>query len=157
MKTMEERFWSKVQIGDGCWEWTGALNSAGYGNLRTNGKNFSAHRMSYHMHYGVHPGEMFVCHRCDNRRCVRPSHLFLGTAADNTRDMDQKGRGRLRGERNGYSSMSTEDIPYIREWARQGFSQAKIAKAFSVHRETIGCILRGHTWRSVPDRPWEAA
>lgn len=91
----EARFWRKVdQTGD-CWVWSGAVSDKGYGSMGgPDGVTLLVHRFSWEIHYGPIPPGMFVCHRCDNRPCVRPEHLFLGTAKDNTRDMMAKGRNR---------------------------------------------------------------
>ena len=96
------RFWSKVQKGATCWGWTGAVAN-GYGQFNQYGPNSSpvrAHRFSWEFHYGKIPDGLWVLHHCDNPPCVRPEHLFLGTAADNSQDMVTKGRGPL-GDRNG--------------------------------------------------------
>jgi hypothetical protein len=89
-----ERFWSKVQKSDGCWLWTDAPFGFGYGRMRVNGRNIPAHRLSAMIHFGMFDRRLYVLHHCDTPLCVRPEHLYLGTAADNVRDKMQRGRHR---------------------------------------------------------------
>lgn len=89
----EERFWRKVEKGPGCWLWKASLRNR-YGQFGVKpGYIEFAHRFSYELKYGAVPKGLFVCHSCDNKICVNPKHLFLGTALDNNRDCWNKGRG----------------------------------------------------------------
>jgi hypothetical protein len=87
------RFWAYVERGPGCWRWTGPATPSGYGKMRVSAQTVSAHRLAWRLVHGEEAPNL-VCHKCDNKACVRPSHLFSGTHTDNMRDMVAKGRGR---------------------------------------------------------------
>lgn len=86
------RFKSRVVESEGCWIWVGSVGSRGYGQMRCNRKQKTAHRLAWELANGEIPTGLHVCHRCDNKLCVRVDHLFVGTAADNMHDRDRKGR-----------------------------------------------------------------
>lgn len=99
-KSPEERLWDGISKAPGqgpggdCWEWQNHTIASGYGSLFVGGKNTLAHRFAYELASGSIPDGLFVCHRCDNRKCCNPAHLFLGTNSDNMLDMYRKGRHR---------------------------------------------------------------
>jgi len=86
-------FWTKIELSDNqCWLWTGAKDKDGYGLFKINRIMRRAHRLMYEAFYGTFNKKLLVCHTCDNPSCVRPKHLFLGTAKDNNNDAVRKGR-----------------------------------------------------------------
>lgn len=154
--TLEHRLWSRVTKTDECWTWTGSQRGKGYGQIKLAGrKSTTAHRASWLVHHGNIPDGMCVLHKCDNRLCVRPDHLFLGTKADNNADMVRKGRNSYGvlaryGEAVPNSKLTIGDIPQIRALHKRGFSYPNIAKRFGVGATTIRSVITGNTWASVP-------
>lgn len=142
------KFWSRVNFSDGCWEWTAGRSKNGYGSITVWKRQVEAsHRISWMMHRGD-PGNLYVLHKCDNKRCVRPSHLFLGTHDDNMRDRSKKGRD-LRGESHPSSKLTLLDIHNIFRLRDEGVSIRTIADAVGVHSQTISDVLLGKSWSHV--------
>jgi len=147
-----ERFHEKWKINadNGCWEWTGAVAGRGYGEMKipmTRRQEY-AHRISYMIHYGEIPNGVLVCHTCDNPKCVKPSHLFLGTSKDNLQDMKEKDR-HLRGERNKMAKLTDEKVRAMHFLHGQGLSTGKIAKGFKVSQSTVHKIIAGKAWEHI--------
>jgi hypothetical protein len=86
------RFWAHVSRTDGCWEWQSATDIGGYGVIRHGGEQWKAHRLAYVLEHGALPEDRIVCHHCDNRRCVRPDHLYAGTYSDNNSETVRRAR-----------------------------------------------------------------
>jgi len=153
-----DRFWSRVVKSDGCWMWMSPPPKNGYGRISVNGRLWSVHRLSYQMHFGDIPAGLFVCHHCDNRRCVRPDHLFLGTSLDNVRDMIAKGRSRHPnppphpGELHGQARLTASQVIEMRRaYAAGEGSYAQMAARFGVHPQTVASIIQGKRWRHLLD------
>jgi len=133
----------------GCWLWTGAINSSGYGNVRYNGKVDGAHRISYLLYKGPIVHNLNVLHTCDNPCCVNPDHLFLGTAKDNVLDCKSKGRLNRIGPKgeNQHMAVLTEDLV---RWIRtRPMSYRKMARYLHVNKNTIQDVLMWRTWKHV--------
>jgi hypothetical protein len=147
-KTVEQRFGEKADKSGDCWIWIASKMGKGYGGFWYKGRFQRAHRVSWQLHFGEIPAGMFVCHHCDNPLCVNPSHLFLGTNADNVKDCRAKGR-HINGERNGRAKLSHHDIPIIQELAKFGFTQKYLSKHFGVSRQNIASIIYRKTWKHI--------
>lgn len=144
------RFWSKVnQRSDSeCWRWTGAIVSNGYGQIRIKNKNYQAHRISYYIHHKEDPGELLVCHECNNKLCVNPEHLFLGTHQENIQHAFDTNIICQRGILNGCSQLLESNVREIKQ-LQNIISQRKIAKLFCVSHGTISAIFSGRSWTHV--------
>lgn len=157
-----ERFWSRVRRGgsDECWEWSGYKKGGGYGGVDlpralrygTHGKTY-AHRVSWMLARGAIPGGLKVCHTCDNRPCCNPRHFFLGTDADNLRDMRDKGRGvlppRLLGEAHARAVATEAQVREIRQRVAAGERQTDVARSLGLKASTVHLIWKRRVWRHV--------
>lgn len=144
-----ESFWSRATRGDGCWEWQGGRDRDGYGKVSYKKKDHQAHRLAWELTYGAPPADQCVCHRCDNRRCVRPDHLFLGSHRDNYLDAISKGRpmSKLRsGGQHHKSKISVEKARQIKARVAAGESQKSIAADMGVSTQTVFIVLSGKHW-----------
>lgn len=151
MKSAEERFWSKVVKGEGCWLWRGSLNNKGYGlfNLSREAGLVLAHRHSYAESRGPIPEGLLVMHSCDEPRCVRPEHLALGTIADNQADMARKGRAGQRGEKSSQAKLTEQSVREIRAAVDGGEPAPIVAQRYGVTRGLVSGVARRVRWRHV--------
>ena len=145
---LADRFWSKVDKSADCWVWTAHRDHNGYGRFQIDDYPRIAHRIAWELSYGLIPNGLWVLHRCDNPPCVRPEHLFLGTAADNYLDARSKNRMPL-GESHPSSRLKLVQVMEIRRLGLKGLSQRQIASQFGVAQPTVGKILRREKWAHV--------
>lgn len=148
------RFREKVNKTEGCWLWTAGVNRQGYGlfNRATKpSKCVLAHRYSYELAHGPLAQSACVLHRCDNPRCVRPDHLFLGTRTDNADDKVAKGRQRgPKGERHPKAKVTEAVVRSIRrDFAAGGVSKSELARRYKLANRTAHAIISGETWAHI--------
>lgn len=146
-----ERLMAKiVKAPNGCWEWTGYIGTSGYGSFLLHGRNYNAHRAMWITIHGEEPPpEIKVCHTCDNRICVNPDHLFLGTPQDNSDDMVSKRRQPL-GTRNGRAKLTDDAVRAIRRRYNEGDCSIRdLASEYNATKSMIHDVVSGRTWRHV--------
>lgn len=151
--TLTERLKSKMSLptNSGCIEWMGAIATSGYGaiNICESGSKYkhntvyNAHRISYELFIGVIPDGLLVLHKCDNRKCVNPDHLFVGNQKENMSDMITKGRAIHIGK------LNADKVKEIKERIRNGSKNADIAREFTITQQTICDIKKGRSWRYI--------
>ena len=146
--SLDVRFFSKVKKTKGCWTWIASCrNKSGYGQFKFRGTMYLAHRVSYILHVGEIPNGKLVCHTCDNRLCVNPKHLFLGTVLTNNHDCISKGRDvHARGEANGRNKLSNSDVRLIRASDK---SDMDLAKLLGVSKSHVGNIRSRRCWKHI--------
>jgi hypothetical protein len=142
------RFLQYADRGPGCWTWNGTVAVAGYGVLSFNKKIIYAHRLAWKMYRGVIPPGMYVCHTCDNRVCVNPMHLFLGTHLDNMRDKITKKRT-PRGSQHHAAKLTDAAVREIKRRLSAGEVQSRLAEEFGVRPMCISATKHGKAWVHV--------
>lgn len=142
----------------GCWEWNGNAREDGYCRTTYRSKNWYVHRLSYSSFVGEIPAGYDVCHRCDNRKCCNPAHLFIGSRKNNMDDAKSKGRISAgekhsvlvpKGEKSHFSKLTEDEVQRIREMAANGHTTREIASLFNVSPDNIRRIKRNNTWRHL--------
>lgn len=154
-KNLENRFWEKASIGfsDECWPWAGRVSEQGYGVFDYQGRPQIASRISYWLATGVEPGDLDVCHSCDNPPCVNPKHLWLGTASDNMKDASSKGRvtGAInprKGRDVNTCRLEEEEVRHVR---RSTLSRKELATLYGVSSNAIRLIQLRVNWGWLDD------
>lgn len=149
-KKIVDRFWAQVDMGMGCWNWKGSPSGNGYGELQLAGsrKKVRAHRFSWELHFAPIPNGLFVCHRCDNRMCVNPAHLFLGTQEDNMRDAASKLR-MPHGEGQHLAKLNDVSVALIRRRHSAGESLAALAVEYGVTKQAVWHVVHRKTWKHI--------
>lgn len=136
----------------GCWIWTGRQSSDGYGKLHSESNHgfVFAHRYSYYLTYGDFDHSLLVCHTCDNRFCVNPQHLYLGTVQDNNADRERRNRRNPVGLKNGRSVLTPSDVIAIRKaFSERSATRRMLANEFGVTYCTITSVVMGITWNHL--------
>ncbi len=149
---IEKRLWDGVKIGSKseCWNWTKSVDGGGYGVIRESPVIHKTHRLSWFIAHGKIPKGLQVCHHCDNRRCVNPNHLFLGTYYDNMDDAIRKGRQPIiKGSGHLNAKLKEEDIPKIRHLYSVGVFQVVLADRYGVGQDVISRIVNRKAWQHI--------
>jgi hypothetical protein len=142
-------FFDNLRSNGDCREYVGYCGKNGYCYVKIDGKNFLAHRLAYFLKHGNIPKGLHVLHKCDNRVCCEPEHLFVGTALDNMLDKKSKGR-QARGKTHGMQRISESSIRIIRDVYFDGFvSQRKIAEIYGVSQAAIYHIIKRKNWKHI--------
>lgn len=168
----EDLFWQKVSKAPhpkGCWEWAASRDESGYGRFGIGGCRWDrAHRVSWKFHFGAITKGKFVLHTCDNPKCVRPDHLYLGSKKNNAQDRETRGRGnhatgvrhgrythpgQTAGARNGRAKLDEQQVSeLLKKHFKQGRQKADLAREYNLSKTTVGYIVSGKLWPNVEGR-----
>jgi hypothetical protein len=148
MKSIIEHRFVQPEPNSGCWLWGGCRMRNGYGLIGYGGRNYLAHRLSWLFANGTLPDDLLVMHKCNNRACVNPDHLELGTHKDNAEYMVKCLRG-SQGEKSHSARFTVKDVIAIRQRHAGGTSCYRMAREFGCEDETIRKIVLKRTWRHV--------
>lgn len=148
MRSLADRFWACVTKSDNCWEWGATILDSGYGQVWAWGKRRRAHRVSWQLVHASPLGDNdLVLHRCDNRKCVRPEHLYVGTHEENMRDRSERDRvHRPKGIAHPSAKLTEDDVRVIRTLPA---TQRALAEKFGVSQATISLIRQRKHWGHV--------
>lgn len=153
---IDVRFWKFVNKTDSCWLWTGAKMHFGYGAINSGGhygRALRAHRVSWEIHNGPIPADLFVLHHCDVPSCVNPKHLFLGDDLANNRDMTRKGRRndsiKAKGTRHWGAKLLDIDITEIRQQRSSGMGLRSLSERHGVSMGQISRIALKQSWKHI--------
>jgi hypothetical protein len=145
---IEDKLKANVDKIESCWVWNKSTASSGYGQIKVGNRRWSTHRLSYTLFKGCIPKGMLVCHTCDNKRCVNPEHLYLGTHVDNNQDAHDRNRQPCREGylATGVVKLSKEDAYTIKY---SGISSKQLEKAFDINQSQVSRIRNGKTWKNI--------
>ncbi len=147
-KFNSESFWSNVKKQGDCLLWKGSTFQSGYGRVGIDYKSKRAHRVAFEYTYGAIPEGLVVCHKCDVRLCVNPSHLFLGTVLDNVEDKMNKNR-QAKGESMGRAKLTNTQVINLRKLHSAGIDANKLAKRFKVTTNHVHDIVSKRSWKHL--------
>lgn len=144
---LHSAYLARVVTRAGCWAWTGSKYGPGYGKLSfASGRHIAAHRYAFAKATGIEPGDLHVCHSCDNPECTNPKHLWLGTAMANSIDKRRKGRARTKGQAGEKNPRALLTEAQAREALAWRGTNTDLAAIFGVHHSTISAVRKRRTW-----------
>lgn len=141
----KKMFLSHIEESENCWNWTGTLNTGGYGKF----KGINASKVMWEYTFGKVIDGLQVLHTCDNRKCVNPKHLFLGTIAENMKDKVQKNR-QAKGSKIGASILTEEKVLEIRKKRLENTTYKELSEIFNISFYLVRSICKNRQWKHVP-------